>query len=690
MSKHMDEFLLYNSGILVGSVDFTAGTFRCCTIEDEQWCEPEPLSSADYLDKLQFDLTDSHKYFSNYPSLFASVESGPVTAPWGEHYDKENNWLYIRKKKRGIDILFDNGQPVAFVTTWLYATLTLVKPGYESAAGLDTWKNAPISSAEHHIRSLGTFMVPMRDGVRLATHVWLPADLKEGEKVPTILVRTPYNASLAYYFSAKYVRRGYALMLQDLRGREQSEGVYLGIKGEENDGSDTLDWMAAQPWSDGKAGTIGGSYCGFVQWSMAASGNPHLGCMVSFVTAGPPFLDVPRRGGSLACGSLPWVYAMNAGTVGSKLDMQRDDWNDIFAIRPLKDLPEKAFGVRFTTWNAWLDNETNNDYWRESDWARDPSKITAPALVQSGWFDDDCKGSQVGWDIVQHYENDKNKFLMMGPWLHKSNTTRDSHAGSFGNNAIIHNLEIYWQRWFDYHLKKMEQAAFDQPPVMYYMLGANEWRTAHEFPPAEFEKTTLYFGGDNGLHEAVPQDDSVLCYDYDPANPPPHVYDPSENELAVPEEYTEVEKRDDVLCFTMPITEECEIAGDFNIKFYAASSALDTDWIARVTIVGEDGRSVRLVGSNLRAKFRDEGKRIQLLTPGKVEEYNMRLTPAAIRLKPGQKLRVHFTSAANNLLVLNFNTGLPMKDEEEMIVAHQSIHCGKSYPSGVTLYMRKV
>ena len=207
-------------------------------------------------------------------------------------------------------------------------------------------------------------MVPMGDGVRLATDVYLPADHQSGERLPAVLIRTCYRKDTAKQFFA-FAHYGYAVIAQDTRGREDSEGEWQPIVNERQDGANTLNWIAEQPWSDGKVGMIGASYLAIVQWEAAASNNPHLRAMISMVTGGVPIFDFPHHSGCLSSGAMAWTVSMR-GKRHAAEDMVRADWDEILRTRPLRKIPEKGLGETIPFWEEWMDHEYYDEYWHRA------------------------------------------------------------------------------------------------------------------------------------------------------------------------------------------------------------------------------------------------------------------------------------------------------------------------------------
>jgi putative CocE/NonD family hydrolase len=676
-------FGLYYSGALYGKARFIDQKVFY-TKKDEfsgAWLtevEVDECENAALVELFRLDLLKIAREFDAYRTF-----TGKKQTLDKDEYELEGDIYCRRKKKDAFDIMLLAGEPVAFISASRESTALLVKEGYERKTVLAQWEDSGVSPDKYNIVHAGNFMVPMSDNVKLSTDVWLP----EGEgPFPVVLTRTPYGRFASSKLCFKYVRRGYALVCQDVRGREDSEGDWYPMYSEIPDGKDTLDWIVQQKWCNGKIGMIGPSYLGFVQWAAAATGHKNLKALVSMVTGGPAFKDVPRRGGMLASGVLAWSFAMTTRKVDVK-QFKRDDWDEVLAHRPIGDIPKYALGYDVPFFTRWIQHEQYDDFWRHSDWYALREKISVPALIQSGWYDDDNGGSQLAWDIAKDYKKE-NRFMILGPWKHAGNAQRDLHAARLGNNALMYELDLYYQRWFDNKLKDMDTGFDKEKGVRFYMLGKNEWRESDCFPPSDFVQKSMYFGSETLSFEpqAVNGD---IGYSFDPYNPAPHLIDMAENEIAVPGNYKDVEERPDVITFTSDLmSKEMEIAGDIVVEFFASSSAVDTDWIVRLTDVDESGNSVKLSDGQLRARFRNGFDHVQLLTPGKPEKFTIRMSNVANCFLKGHRLRLHITSGAKGLCFPNYNTGKSMAEEVEIIGAQQKVYFGEQFPSRIIINSR--
>lgn len=568
----------------------------------------------------------------------------------------------------------------------------LAEEGWEGLTPQGDMAAPGLSRPEWGIDFTGTEMVPMRDGVRLATDVYLPSGRAPGQKFPTVLIRTCYNKfSTAQFFA--FVHYGYAVVAQDTRGRELSEGVWQPIVNEREDGDDTLNWIAAQPWSDGSVGMIGASYLAIVQWQAAASGNPHLKAIISMVTGGVPLFDFPHRGGVLSPGAIAWVVSMRKRSFAPD-DMARTDWEQVLKTRPIREIPARGIGEEIPFWNEWMDHEYYDGYWHKANFLARQHRINVPAMYISGWYDDVGPGSMQAWDMNRRGGR-ANQKLICGAWQHKMNVSRDIHGNDYGPDAVRYDMFLRYLRWYDRFLKGVENGVEREPAAEYFTIGENRWHTSDTWPPKEAVNRELYLssagrantsGGDGLLLPQPPEEAGEDHYVYDPADPTPFLIDISENECLVPENYREVERRADVLVYTTPPLERAvTIAGEPAAILYASSDARDTDWVVRVTDVDEEGNSIRMCDGILRARFRKSFIEPSLLLPGEIVRYEIPMTWISNRFAAGHRIRVEIASGADSSVFPNSNTGLPAADDTSVRIARQTVFHGGRRQSRIVL-----
>jgi putative CocE/NonD family hydrolase len=613
-----------------------------------------------------------------YEHAFAGQESA-IKTEFEDFYSQREPGLYVQRNTISpTDLLFKDGKLIAFICPARESCAILVRDGYENDTILSRWQEYSAGKAGYSVRFAGTFSIKTRDNIRLATDVYLPEGARE--KLPTVLVRTCYNKSRNKHMYYRYVQRGYAVVIQDVRGRDESEGDFIPMYHEEEDGDDTLNWIAAQNWSDGKIGTIGASYLGYVQWAMAASGNPHLAAMISIAAAGSAFTDGPRKGGLFVSGMLAWAFMMSERTSNPKL-MARNDWHELLNIRPLEDIAPRALGRRVPFLDHWLAHNDNDGFWQKCDWFQRSSRRQVPALIMSGWFDDNGMGTTQAIELTKNYPVEMRK-IILGAWNHNANSRYDIHGVPTGEQSLRYDLDLIFLQWFDFHLRGIQNVK--TPQVEYFTMTENRWKSAESWPPSICKPRSLYLGK-GGILLDEPAGNGTDSYTYDPQNPVIHVVDMSENELEVPEEYTDVEKRADVLCYTTPPLEmNTTISGDMNVELFISSDAVDTDFIVRLTEVDKNGRSIKYADGMLGAKYREGFEAPCFLEKGKVYKLLIRTTKISKMFAAGNRIRLTVTSSARNFAFPNSNT-TGGYNSEETLIAQNAVHYGTQFPSRIIL-----
>jgi putative CocE/NonD family hydrolase len=525
--------------------------------------------------------------------------------------------------------------------------------------------------------------MPMRDGVELSADLWRPP--AEG-RYPAILLRTPYMKSNfdAPDLGAYFARRGYVLLMQDVRGRGDSDGELGDSPQEGRDGYDSIEWIARQPWSNGRVGMMGLSYLGWVQWLAAGEKPPHLVCIAPAASPGFPFEDEPYRGGALMP-MLPWI--MGASGRANQDNSAALDWGWILKQRPLTSQDELA-GRHSPIYQEWLRHPTLDEFWKGTTlWPEDFRTFTIPSLNVTGWFDSTLPGTLYYWHgLANESPAADRQSLLIGPW---------DHVQTFiGGETSIHGLELSEDAVLDMReetLKFFERflkgdSSIPAPPrARVYVTGANEWREYPEFPPASAESRRLYLhsrgnanapDGDGSLSWEMPGDEPPDRYRYDPDDPAPS--HPSEDfGVMLPEVTGEaLEERQDVLVYTSePLESPVTVLGPVSLVLYAATDARDTDFMARILDVHPDGRVVKLQSGDgaIRARYRNGYDKIELLTPNRVERYTIKLYDFGHRFLEGHRIRLHVTSSSFPNFLSNTNTGNPVATDVDVEVANQTI-----------------
>jgi putative CocE/NonD family hydrolase len=379
---------------------------------------------------------------------------------------------------------------------------------------------------------------------------------------------------------------------------------------------------------------------------------------------------------------LAWAFMMSERTSNPAL-MARNDWDELLNIRPLEDIAPRALGKRIPFIDQWLAHPDNDDFWQKGDWFQRSSGRQVPALIMSGWFDDNGMGTTQAIDLTNDYPAETRK-VILGAWNHNANSRYDIHGVPVGEQALRYDLDLIFLQWFDFYLRGIQNGIVKTPPVEYFTLTENRWKAAESWPPSICKPHSFYLGK-GGVLLDKPIESGADSYSYDPQNPAIHVVDMSENELAVPEEYTDVEKRADVLCYTTaPLKRNITISGDINVELFISSDAVDTDFVVRLTEVDENGRSVKYADGVLGAKYRDSFEAPKYLEKGKVYKLNIRTTKLSKRFAAGNRIRFTVTSGAKNLSFPNSNTTSGYNSDKTLI-AHNAVHYGAQFPSRIIL-----
>lgn len=556
---------------------------------------------------------------------------------------------------------------------------------------LPTGPISPAITSTVHVQH--DLRVPMRDGVDLSIDVLRP---DAPGTYPVVLVRTPYDKVLARKpFHDELVKRGYIVVLNDLRGRFNSDGEYTPYVHDTDDGYDTIEWIAAQEWSDGNVGMAGGSCSARTQWLAAAADPPHLKALVPLVAPPDTFLNEPITNGCFLLPVAEWMVWMGRRswqvTGGPPLYTKMQSY---YNALPLADLTRQA-GFDSRWWDEWMQHPNLDDYWRRGSYMHAWPEMSVSALNVSGWWDMNFPGAHLNFNgLRRHGKNAgirNGQKLIIGPWHHQLNRDRALNGVDFGAQAII-DLESYQIRFYDRWLKGVQNGIEHEPAAHLFILGANEWWTVDEWPLPNAELTRFYFHsrgganslkGDGVLSTEAPGDEPHDTYAYDPLDPNGMLWridnGPVDDRLP--------SVREDMLCYTTDVlTEALDVVGPVEVTLYAASSALDTDWHVRLCDVHPDGSARFLCHGMLRARFRDSLEEPQLMQPGEVYEFRFGADACGVRFLPGHRIRVEVTSSWFPEYDRNTNSGAENNFlDANPVVAYQRIFHERGRASHVTL-----
>ncbi len=588
-----------------------------------------------------------------------------------------------------------------------------IRDGYESLRQED--KPDPLlSQPTHEVVEERGVKISMRDGIELSTDIFKPAG--DGP-FPVILTRTPYKKEMSELDGRFYARRGYAMAIQDVRGRFGSAGAWEPFVNEKEDGYDTIEWLAKQPWSNGKVGMIGASYLGWVQWWAASQKPPHLVTIVPNVSPPDPFYNFPyEHGVFFMWGAIWWADIVEkeatADLSGAAFEKIMDKkYDKLLRELPVIELDKSVLGSENRSWRNWIEHNTDDDYWARADFLDSLADVRIPVFHQSGWFDGDGIGSKLNYLRMASHGHPHQK-LILGPWGHTAEAHRSIGEVDFGPEAIV-DLPRAYLRWFDHWLKGIDNGIDREPLVSLFVMNTNKWvhGPTYPLPQTQFEKWYFSSDGDantskgNGkLTRDQPTADAPPDrYAYDPGDPTPNpdFFVAPEGDDEKKEKSVEAEKkaqtayhqgvtdsRRDMLVYTTePFEQSYTFVGPISAVLYASSSAKDTDWFVRLVEIEEDGETHTLVEGRQRARFRNSMKKPELIEPGKVYEYTLDLWQTGMTVKPGQRLRVEVSSASFPMFSRNLNTGGHNEKDTDYVSAEQTISHDSQRPSHLLLPM---
>ena len=532
--------------------------------------------------------------------------------------------------------------------------------------------------------------VAMRDGVRLSANVFLPS---ERGRFPTILIRTPYGkgSDLVPNWQA-LVDHGYAVVVEDVRGRYESEGAFEPLTQEPSDGSDTIDWIARQTWSDGNVGMTGGSYLGIVQWKAALTGNPHLKAIFPVVSGYDDYLDrFYSTGGALKLGNrLEWM-AENLKAPGFHAG-----FSQFILHLPLRTADVAASGAASEMYRQAMAHPAFDGFWRSISTREQIDKVRIPVFAVGGWYDNFVESDLAAFAAL-HKTSSLNRILV-GPWPH--NMSRQFDGVDFGPGAQVPVRQLQLE-WFDRWLMGKNAPPVSTPPVKYFVMGSNRWRECRQWPPEDAQPGVWYLdsnGGANTLtgdgvlagtppaRQRAPRDSFV----YDPRDPPPTrggavCCNPDVFPWG-PMDQRPVERRRDVLVFTSrALARDLEVAGPVKAVLYVSTTAKDTDFTAKLVDVFPDGMARNLTDGILRLRYRDSLEKPQPATPGEVYRIAVDAGVTANVFRKGHRIRLEISSGNFPRFDRNLNTGGVSADETRPVKATQALWHDRRRPSHLEL-----
>ncbi len=607
------------------------------------------------------------------------------------------------------------------------------------AIGLTLTSHARPPEGPIQVRIWKNVMAPMRDGVRLATDVYLPnGETTPPGPFPTILIRHPYGKSRSAAPAEFFTTHGYAVAIQDTRGRYDSEGEFYIYVNEGEDGYDAVEWIAAQPWSSGDVGTYGGSYGAACQNALAVLRPPHLKTMFAYVGTSNYIEDGAGRGGAFALlhnmaygfRLAQWGKEAQSGDPDAEeeiptlaaLNRANEQLASWLMAAPLKSTSPLSWTPSYARWYAdWRAHPTYDDYWKQNGYnfeERHSQYPDIPICFIGGWYDIFKRGTLRNFQGLtgrQGYVH-----LLVGPWTHSTGRT---YAGDvdFGPEVKM-TLRKKAVKWFDQFLKGKDLDLERQPPVRYFVMGAESakrndkgrlqssgaWKSSGTWPPAGSRQLRLYLHPDGSLRRESPQEPGRSGFEYDPRKPVPTIGGnidsgkqlvrrgarnqvPIEGEFAATDQLP-LSSRSDVLSFqTPPLEEDLEIAGPMRVELWVSSTARDTDFTAKLMDVYPpssdypEGYAMNLEDGILRMRFRESREREELMEPGTVYRVEIDLWDTANRFHKGHRVRLDISGSNFPFYDVNPNTGEFLGRHTHLKTAVNSVYQAPGRASALVL-----
>jgi hypothetical protein len=533
--------------------------------------------------------------------------------------------------------------------------------------------------------------VPMRDGVKLSANVFFP----EGDgPYPVVLNRTPYIKDTKGHFkmAEPFVKAGFSVVQQDVRGRGNSEGVFRPYFQEIEDGHDTLEWCGTQPWSNGKVGTFGGSYEGWTQiYPMRLQSTYHKAAFLMCTPSMHPFHEgaywsgVPHLIGAL------WTFFTSGKTV--KEQTSELDWENVLKARPLKDMM-KYFGLESTYLDEYLQHEVFDDFY-QSLWPEGVmERVQVPCYHVTGWFDDDQRGTLDHFPALALLHPDpevrRSQKLLIGPWPHRLSSD-SSKLGDFdyGPHSMV-PLRKEAIRWFDYWLNGKDNGILDEPRCRMFLMGANRWFETGSFPVEAGKQRVFLLGADGPANSLIGQgtlgeqhaSTPTSMFTYNPERPAPTPFWKENFQNGTNEDLRPIQRRDDVLVFTTEVLDSpLNVVGRLYATLFVSTSVVDTDFVARLSDVAPDGYAQRLNAGIARLRFRDGYQESKLVAPAEIVKVEIDMWATGHQFQKGHRIRLEITSSAYPTWAPNYNTGGNVWEETVAVIADQTVYHSKQYPS---------
>lgn len=550
--------------------------------------------------------------------------------------------------------------------------------------------------------------IPMRDGTVLAASVYrsLAVDVQ-----PVLLVRTPYNEQMSRTLPVTpALEAGFAVVIQNCRGTGGSEGELWAFENEASDGLDTIAWLREQEWCNGQVCMFGASYLGMAQLAVSGRRPEGLAAIVPIVATNSYRDGLVFRQGALQLGQgLGWHTLKTAQTLSERASRGEDisaamgslaamsrDMDRTYRTLPLTDIP--AITDVLPSWRRWLQNENDAGYWNRIGYTAERERTDVPALHIGGWFDLFLGGTLDNYAAISQRAASEparqNQHLIIGPWTHADQTGAAGELFFGAGAAQAIQLETQQLRFL---CESVEGRPTSIPPVQIFVMGANCWRAENEWPLARTDWQKWYLQPDGTLGPEIQVDAAAFEFTHDPHDPVPTVggatlinggtdggtgYMPGARDQRV------LDSRTDILRFTSPpLEDDVEVTGPLAVTLYAATSAADADFTAKLINVWPDGRAMGVADGIVRARYRNGMDEPENVEPGEVCEYRIDLVATSQVFRKGHRIRVDIAGSNFPCYDRNSGSGKPagLVTDDDLRTAAQRIHCGAGYPSHIEL-----
>lgn len=549
--------------------------------------------------------------------------------------------------------------------------------------------------------------IPLRDGVRLNATVFRPAGQKE--PLPVVFTLTPYTADTYLERALYFARNGYVFALVDVRGRGNSEGSFEPFLNEGRDGHDIVEWLARQPWSNGKITMWGGSYAGHNQWLTLREKPPHLATIVP-VASPYPGIDFPMSKNIFASYDMQWLTYTSGLLANRNLFNEDSFWNQKFgemyrARRPFREL-DQVIGNRSTVFQKWIAHPTPDEYWKSmAPTPEDYARMEVPILSVTGHYDGDQMGALRFYrDFMRHATPAAREkhYLILGPWDHAGTRTPQREVGglTFGEASLLDMNQLH-KDWYDWTMKGGPKPEFLQKHVAYYVVGpgAETWKYADDLDSIATERQTLYLDSDGGRANDVFWSGRMAAEKPGASSPDRWTYDPldlgpGERELLNDGGVWASQSQAydlggaGVIYHSAPFPEATEVSGQVKLTLYMALDVPDTDFQAILYEILPDGSSVQLTADLLRARYRNSLEKAELVPSGEVQRYVFDgFTWFSRRVSQGSRLRLVVSSPNSAFLEKNYNSGgvVAAESAKDARTAHITLYHDAEHPSALEI-----